>query len=472
MPLPKLPRLSPLQSRLAASLIASAMLVLLYFTLSWPSFAYASEIEGVDSIRPEDHNHERLLQTPYLDLDYEDLSEFENLELRGEGGGLEYEAEFIGFDRGIIGRATNEPVSLINNVAITTNVPMGTLMSYMFTNASLWADRSPKTPGLPSPIQLQGRSLSTGSYEDEFEEDGDEEEEEDEEDEELRLRTRQSDASKERMLYITATTCSQPTSNASTGVPPQLVLYVSQSKNNTNPGPGQDSRSQTSMELTSGYALLELNATGDVFMGIYAKNDSSLSGTYSAQIAASIDAPYHYYWNSSDPNLFTVDSDSSSALLFTDPLITIAESSNTTLVEEWMDVTPPFQLFVNEGSSTSIAGLEHSYCGLQTNAQIVASRPGQTSSQVVTGMTKIGNGSLPKQQFYVSGLGASKIYTVALAMNGNSTASGDGVVGGGGQVFQRTSFSTLQGKSPPYHINNQTNPLRLKLPRDIRSLIL
>lgn len=409
------------------------MLVILYFAISWPHFAYAAE---VDSIRPEDHNHEPLLETPYLEVDYDEL------ELRG----VTYEAEFIGFDRGIIGRTTTDPTALINNVAITTNVPQGQLMSYMFTNASLWADKSPATPGLPSAIQLQGRSLIPGAYEDQEDEQTEDEDEQGEEGSELRLRPRQS-TSTERTLYITVTTCTQPTSNTTTDTPPQLLLYVSQSKNNTNPGPGQDSASQKVMELHQGYALYELNATGDVFMGIYAKNDSSYSGTYSAQIAASIDAPYHYYWNSSDPNLFAVDSDAGSALLMTDPLI--ANISNTTLFEEWMDITPPFQLFVSDASSTSIMGLQRSYCGLQTNAQIVASRPGQTTSQVVTGMTNIGTGSLPKQQFYVTGLNAKTTYNVMLAMNGNSTAAGDGVVGGGGQVFHMTSFSTLQSKNAP-----------------------
>lgn len=198
------------------------------------------------------------------------------------------------------------------------------------------------------------------------------------------------------------------------------------------------------VELEKGYVLYEVNATGDIFMGVYAKNDSTYTGMYNAQIAASIDAPFHYYWNSSDPNLFAVDSDANSALLFTDPLIT--NSSNITLYEQWMDVTPPFQIFASDASSTFIMGLQNSYCGLQTNAQIVANRAGQTTSQVVTGMTDIGSGALPKQQFYVTGLNAGKSYNVALAINGNSTASGGGVVGGGGQVFHMTTFSTLSSK--------------------------
>jgi calcium channel MID1 len=111
MPLPKL---SPLQSRLAASLIASIMLLFLYFTFASPHFAYAGD---VDSIRPEDHNHERL-PGPILEVDSDEL------ELR-EAEGAAYEADFIGFDRGIIGRATTDPQALQNKVNITDSIVQG-----------------------------------------------------------------------------------------------------------------------------------------------------------------------------------------------------------------------------------------------------------------------------------------------------------------------------------------------------------
>ncbi|KAL2068015.1 hypothetical protein VTL71DRAFT_16113 [Oculimacula yallundae] len=423
MPLPKL---SPLQSRLAASLFASIMLLLLYLFLAVPSFAYAAD---VDSIQPEDHNHEQLIDFPLLD----DLHE---LDLREE----EYESEFFGIDRSIIGRATTQPIALVNNRIEATNVQLGQSFYYVFSNASLWGDRSAATPGLPSQITLHKRRLvrsddpilraDIGS---------------DDEGEGSELMRRQIPSGPEtnRTLFITVTTCDQPTSNTTTNPPPQLQLYVSQSPNNTNPGPGQDSGLQEVITLEGGYALHIVNATRDVYMSIHAQNATEYStGVYSAQIAASIDAPFHTYWNSTDPNLFLMDSDDFSALLFTDPFIT--DATNTTLVTKWMDHAPPYVIFASDASDKSMVGIERSYCGLKTKAQIQATRPGQTVSTIVTGMTSIGNLTLPRQQFFVNGLGAGKTYNVMLAMEGNSTNSGNFVVGGGGQVFKQTQFSMLQ----------------------------
>ncbi|KAK6584588.1 hypothetical protein PZA11_002812 [Diplocarpon coronariae] len=425
MPLPKP---SSLQSRLAASLFASIMLILLYLRFPAPSFAYATE---VDSIRPEDHNHERLLDVPLLD-------DFHELELGEET----YEADFFGVDGGIVGRDTT-PTVLVNNRIEATNVEPGQSFFYVFKNASVWGEKSPVTPGLPSKIILYKRRLVISNKRASLVEEGEDDEEEEHDDEEDGLDSTGMTPKNQTTVYITVTTCDQPSSDTRRDPAPQLQLYVSMSANNTNPGPGQPSDLQEMVELDGGYALHEVNATGDIYMSIYAQNASDYTkGVYSAQIAASIDAPYHTYWNNSDPNLFLVDSDDYSALLFTDPFVTA--SLNTTLVEEWMNHSPPYVIFANDKNSTSLAGLERSYCGLENNAQIQLSRPGETVSSVVTGMTAIGNQSLPKQQFYINGLGAGKSYNVMLAMKGNSTASGSGVVGGGGQVFRQTSFDMLQ----------------------------
>jgi len=430
MPLPKL---SPLQSRLAASLIASVMLVLIYFAFMSPHFAYAAD---VDSIRPEDHNHERLLGGPFLDLDFDEL----DLEAPT------YEAQFVGVDRGIIGRATNDPTILTNNGMQETNIPQGQLVSYMFSNSSLWGPLSPISSGLPSQIILhekkkkkKKRSLVEAEY---IEDDGRSEVAQD--GGESKLRPRQSSSGNQRLLYITVTACKQPTSNTTTDPPPQLQLYISETQDNPTPGPGQ-SGPQVEVQLEGGYALYEFNATGNVYIGVYGENvNTTYTGVWDAQIAASIDRPYHYFWNSTDPNLFLVDSDSNSALLYTDPLI--SDSSNTTLADEWMSMTPPFTVFASDADDNSIMGLQNSYCGLETKAQISASQPGQITSDIVTKMTNIGNGSLPKQQFHLSGLGPGKTYNIALAMNG-TTSSGNSAVGAGGQVFKLTQFTTSSGMS-------------------------
>ena len=415
------PKLSPLQSRFAASFIASIVLLVLYFAFSTPHFVYAAE---VDSIRGEDHNHERLLVRPFLDLEYEDL------DMREE---VSYEAEFLGVDRAITPRATTDLTGLTNNAVVTTNIQLGQTVNYMFSNASLWSNRSPPGAGLPSQFTLEGMSMPSWQEEEDSGNEGNTE-----------LKRRQS--VNQRTLYITVTACLQPkpvVANTSRDPAPQLKLYVSQSENNTNPGPTQNSDLQDMIALDGGYALYQANATGNVFIGVYGENNTAYTDVWSAQIAASIDAPFHYFWNSSDPNLFLVDSDDSAALFYTNPFI--SSSSNTTLYEEWMDATPPFVIYANDGGNNDLDGLQNSYCGLQ-NAQIKAESPGQTTSQIVTGMTSTGAGNLPKQQFYMNGLSARSSYNAILAMNGNSTASGANVVGGGGQVFRMTNFNTLTGR--------------------------
>lgn len=421
------PKLSP---RLAASLTTSVLLLILCTVFLFPTFVHAAD---VDSIYSEDHNHERLLGTPFLDLEHDEW----------ESQTATYEADFVGVDRGIIGRAALDQVILINNRIDFTNVEQGQLRSYVFENSSLWADLSPTTPGLPSNITLQERSTYSASH-DYSKLDGDSE------GGDLKIQTRQT-GSTNRTLYITVTTCDQPQprANTTTDPPPQLKLYVSQSANNTTPGPNATADTDV-VSLVDGYVLYQANATGDVYMGVYADDsNSTYTGVYSAQIAASIDAPFHQFWNSSDPNLFLIDSDDTAALLFTGTFMD--DSANQTLFNEWMSLSPPFVIFASDADDTSINGLQSSYCGLQQKAQITATRTGQTVSNIKVGMTSIGDGTLPKQQFYIDGLSASKTYNVALAMNGNSTAAGNGVVGGGGQVFRMTSFSTLTGKQDVQH---------------------
>jgi calcium channel MID1 len=411
MPLPKL---SPLQSRLAASLIASLLLLLLYFTFASPHFAYAAD---VDSIRPEDHNHERLLDRPFLDVDMEDL------ELRE----ISYEAEFIGVDRGIIGRAPtgNEPKEVLSNRVEEINIALGQTVSYMFSNVSLYGEKS-STKAFLSPLRIQGRD---------FDEE-DESEEQSRENGELKLKPRQLSSTNFRTLYISVTACVQPTAlDNSTNVPaPQLQLYISQSPNNTNPGPGE--APQDMIELEGGYVMHALNATGDVYFGVFGNNNTQTAYTdhpWEVEIAASIDAPYHYYYDSSD-NLSLMDSDTDSALLLAgNPMKLDGDGNN---YAKWMDVSTPFSLFTRDINDQSIIGLQNSYC---------AWTKGEPAIKVGSSVAKREVGQLPEEQFYVEGLSGGSKYNAALAMNGNSTNSGSGIVGGGGIVFRATNFSTLSG---------------------------
>ncbi|KAG0648593.1 Calcium influx-promoting ehs1 [Hyphodiscus hymeniophilus] len=430
--MPLLPKLSPLQSRFAASLVALIMVLALYLAFSIPQFAYAAE---VDSIGGDDHNHERLLDRPYIDIDIKDL------ELREAG----YEAEFIGYDRGIIGRApaANEPTPLINNRLVQTNIEQGQTLPYSFLNASVFGDLSPNTTGFPSPVRI--RRLSTGlEYEDDVLDDGLEwMDGEDGNTQDHELRRRQSTSEDHRTVYITATTCVQPQPiiNTTTDSPPQLELYVSLSTSNTNPGPGQDPSSQQMVTLDGGFGMIVVNATGDVFMGLYGPNTTAYKSVWNAQLAASIDAPFHFYHNGTNPNLYLVDSDSSSALLITGDLTD--EPSNSTVYQEWLESATPYVIFAGNRDDTSLNGLQNSYCGLTQSATIVPAVNGEESKSVTMGITTRGNNQ-PKQQFYIDTLGSGSTYNVFLATNANSTGS---VVGGGGQVWPMTNFTTLTGMS-------------------------
>jgi calcium channel MID1 len=418
------PKLSPLQSRLTASLAASFFVLMLYLALSSSSFAFASEF---DSINAEDQNHERLL-SPYIHTDEIDL----------ESGELSYEPNFFGADRSIIGRAPAGVDALENNQFALINVEQNTTVHYMFPNATLWGPLSGDTDGLPSPVmELRRRSGDVVDSDlDEKPQPG--------EIEGLRIRQRQLGS---RTLYITINSCLQPYDPndvmGTKGPPPQLELYVSQSAKNPTPGPDQDSALQQKVTADGGFASITVKASDDVFIGVYAPLSQRFVNPYNVEIAASIDAPFHSY-NKTQPNLYLVDSDSNSALLVTNNLTTTTTGS---VFKDWMDLPPPFVVFAANKNSSVISGVRNSYCGLEKYAQIAGTKGGVRTSMVQTSMNNVTLGPFPKQQFYFQGLNGSSDYFGILGMTGNSTAAGNGVVGGGGRIWQYMNFSTQTGMS-------------------------
>lgn len=426
-----MPKLTALQSRLLASVIATGLVVVLYFALSSGHFAYASEL---DSILPEDHNHERLL-SPYILTDDVDEKEY---------GDVEYEPEFLGVDRGIIGRQEQIAFEVVNNIPKLDNVELGATVYYVFTNSSVWGIRSAASSGLPSPGLIRVR-------EEEGDDDGEEASivekttehvsyyENDEEGSRIFKR-----ANKTRTVYITLNTCLQPDNPKDPSAPPQIMLYVSQ--NNTRPGPNQPSDSQKVVKAVHGFANLTFEASKDVYIGVSAPNATNYEGVYSVQIAASIDAQFHSY-KGDEADLFFIDSDSSSALLATKNL-TDPNSPDMEVYNKWMQLTPPYVVFANNQNDTRLSGISHSYCGLEKYAQIAGTKDGLRTNMVRTSMTNVTLGNFPKQQFYFQGLNASSSYYGILAMTGNSTAYGNGVVGGGGTVWKTMDFSTQSGQCP------------------------
>lgn len=383
-------QLSPLQSRLAASIIATVLLILLYFSLFNPQFALAEEI-----------NHE----SPVI---HDDSKAMDNTEGELEMRDSIYEPEFQAFDRSILGRAATGTTSLTNNVPSLMTLEAGGSMVYVFPSSQLSSRET-------LPLELRG-------------------EPETQESEATKLSRRATGT-----VYISANTCIQPSSNSTTSsAPPQLTLYVSNSTANTAPGPSADASQQEVRPFTEGAVMFNLTTSNDVYITVAASNMSSnFSGVYNFQIAGSIDTWYHSYNETNTEELFWVDSDTKSVLLITQNLTNSRDKD----VEQQLMANKPYVMFAQNSDDPSINGLQYSYCGLNNNAQIAAVRNGQTNTQVTTGITRRGGGGHPKQQFYFDGLNSSTKYMGILAKNiENSTSTN--TAGGGGTVFRATQFET------------------------------
>lgn len=398
MPLPKL---TPLQSRFLASFVASAILVILYLSLTSPRFAYAVDL---DSRIPPDHNHPIIL---------DDGLTFEELE-------LEYEVDDENGDSpySVVERQGADVNPLANNEASPMNIDAGETQNWVFPKTAVDGPAGDAGPGLPHDNNTEDEQLRATDE----------------------LRKRQDF----KTVYITLTTCLQPSANGTdlAKVPPPLVMYISQSSSNQNPGPTVGDPAQQNVTVTGGFAIATLQADDDVYIGVSASNNTDFSGIYNYEIAASIDAPFHAA-NNTWPNLFFVDGDNHAALLITND--TTETNNSSPIYQEWMNMRPPYGLYAHNAEDPSILGVQNSYCGLKNYAQIAANLPG-VENQNVAGMTNRGLGGKPKEQFYIQSLNASSQYMGFLAMAGNSTAQGNGVVGGGGKVWQAMNFNTKTGK--------------------------
>ena len=337
-----------------------------------------------DSISYKDDNHPRF-----------------NRALEAEAGfELErYEPEFTGTDRSIIGRAEEDTRALGNNAPGNRNISQGIRQYWTFPNATLFGPKSPSTPGLPSNFEGQDVSVTPGPA--------------------------------ERELYISLTTCRQPLAKDPKrgGTPDQLTLYVSTSSTNQQPN---EQKNDHVVALDGGFGCLNISVRSDVYFGVYAPANEGYNGVYNYQLTASIDGFYASSYG--DPNAFLVDSDTNSALLYTQNTTNITNPSDP-IFRQWMARPPVFNLFVQNRDDPSILGLQNSVCGLQNTAQI------QGLSDIERSMTAAGDG-LPKQQFYVKKLDRNSTYYAIAAMIGNSTHQGSGVVGGGGTVWSPTNITT------------------------------
>ncbi|USW49850.1 Putative stretch-activated cation channel Mid1/Calcium influx-promoting protein Ehs1 [Septoria linicola] len=416
------PKLTPLQTRLIASLGALALIALVYWSLSHPHFAYAAELayDGSGQLSGGgDHNWHRI-EDALIEL--EDDDDHDNHAGRAA-------TDHHGTNT-LASRQTDETQQISgNNIGTPYDISPGSTTVFQYPSRFLEANRTAKGVGLPS--DLSGKRLLKMHHPD--------------------LRRRQ-DSDRDRTIYISANVCSQPTrieeGIVSSPPPGQLTLYVSSTSSNTNPGPNRNNNNtQTVHPFRGGFVNASVaNASGDWYMAVHApETPDGFTGNWNYQLAVSIDDYFHAA-ERDDPFLYQVDTDIDSALLVTDNLTQVDPSND--IYQEWMNMTAPFTLFVVNSSLSGLLGMESSYCGLQTfiraNGQIQANQSDLdgNSTRVDMGMVTRGLGRKPKEQFYVNRLAPSSDYKAYLAMDGNSTASGDGVVGGGGKVWKEVPFRT------------------------------
>ena len=417
------PKLTPLQSRFAASFAASCLLLLLcFFSFSNPHFAYAAEVA---SIIPTDHNHPLVshLRSIEEELRLQDDHPFDGQDQR-------YEPDFEGLGKSIVGRQEPEVVDLDNNTPGNKSIGLGDQQFWRFPQTALEGPQTFATPKLPpSPGKRSAE-------EDKEEIRGDVEA--------LDLRKRQNTV---RTLYLTLNVCDQPSpgDNQLPGPAPQLNVYVSQGSSNQRPGAGQPD--QTPLQMVSGAGNLTISASDDVFIGVHAPMNGGFQGNYNYELTASIDAPYAFFQDLKE--LYLVDSDSSSAFFVSTNLT--AWNSNNNTIQQWLKTPAPFGLFVHPSSDAAFSGISRSYCGLRNHAQIQNNLPGVNSTvdlskPSVNASISKDIGGLLKQKNYLTGLNSSTNYTAIMAIGSNFTTPGSGPgVNGGGTVWQSISFTTKSG---------------------------
>ncbi|KAJ8108948.1 hypothetical protein ONZ43_g6273 [Nemania bipapillata] len=403
-------QLSPLQSRLAASLIASCLVIILYVFLFAPQFAFAADLSQVPS-RPG-------FSGSSYDLD--DTADL--IDARRPS----YESDFSLFDRSIVGRVVDGATPIAVDTPTLGNLTPESTFAYVFEVASV-SGRSAQEHATSHELRrsLDGpQGLAAGGGGDE------------ELGSELDVVRRQT-ASK--TLYISVNTCIQPSRispDQTTIDPPQLTLYVSTSSDNTSPGP-ENTQGTQKLVFDEGAVMFNTSLDRDIYFSISApevsETDFVTTSPYNYEVAVSLTGYYRSYANNAEPNLIWVDSDASSSLLTT---------LNLTSLPEEVVSTPPYVVFVQNTKNPNINGIRKSYCGLSNWAQIRPLEDGQ--SQASTGLRQGGVANLTMQEFYVTGLNASANYTGIVALNTSLSLEKrqEGGSGGGMIVYNAITFTT------------------------------
>jgi calcium channel MID1 len=389
-------------------------------------------------------------------------------EIGDRGGDESYAPDFDYFDRSLLGRQEPQPPQvneLKNNEKTDMEISPGKTAYFVFKRGK----RSARANN-DAPEALEARGVGNTSddpAEGDLTHDTDELEA-DIDGAGYTLLKRQTN----NRIWISATTCRQPTANG-TAKPkayPQLVMFISTSTKNQKPGPDVTDNTVTppsGLLFDNGFASLNLSADNDIYVGISAPVlPKDLVGSWSFEVAASIDGSYHNY-DGTNPFLYMVDNDSASALFITYDLTEPGDLNNT---EEWTK-NNPFKMYAfPSGSDAPITGMERSLCALKdfnkkTNVSVA-----------VTITTKFG-ANLPRSQFHVQGLQPGKKYNGFLTVEGGKDVPdlpGNSTIRGGGMVFQQFEYTTKSGTYPPVLQSLRTSLIRQRrlLPSNLRPRLL
>lgn len=387
--------LTPLQSKFVASMFATTMLVLVLLS-SFPGTAYS--FDGSASVRlgiPLNGQFESV-------LDGGSCSSIGGEDGDGGGGGSgvcdwekEHEGSSFGADGLVVKRDTEPTRSLGNGIPGRYNLQSGDINYWLLDSSELFDG------GLNVRDELRRR-------------DGDAEHVK-----------RQPSVE----LYITFNTCLQPQPNAAlpsaqrpTGPPPALELFMSNSSDNKTPGPAATTKSQTTIPIVGGFGSLTINATGAIWVSVYAPRFSNINqwqDIWNYELVLSTTKPYHGYVD--DQFLYLVDTDNSAALFITGNMSTTAATEGgideDTNGDDLLTRPPPYTIYAqNTGVASRFSGLENSYCAVTKLAQV---RPSSLDSS----MTSRGLGNLPKEQFHLRELNRSSTYLAFLARPGSNSSN-------------------------------------------------
>ncbi|RUS21475.1 stretch-activated Ca2+-permeable channel component-domain-containing protein [Endogone sp. FLAS-F59071] len=224
-------------------------------------------------------------------------------------------------------------------------------------------------------------------------------------------------------LFITLTTCSQPTGGS--GSPGALQLYVSNSSQNSLPGPQASPQVSTSNDPTRDGGIfagflsisLPLSQASSVWIGVSAPQlqGQGWTGNWTYQLGVSTQGPMHIVESSDIISMTLDDTDLSSALFLT---------SNYT------GTNPPvWKLVITADGLPS--QLSRSLCAAELyQVQVI---PNVTTTQ-----RGPQNGN--KQQAYVSGLQSGKNYSAYYVMESTSQP-------GVGMISQPITFKTKSAQN-------------------------